>query len=70
VFALSELSVKSVVICGHSGCAAMSALIAEAKIAPEYAPGTAAHAAAGAGRGPVDAWLAACNRDCDPASCT
>ena len=58
-FALEELSVKSVVICGHSGCGAMSALMAEAATAPEHAPvHSAGHsAAAGTGRGPVDVWL-------------
>ncbi|HET6271298.1 MAG TPA: carbonic anhydrase, partial [Arthrobacter sp.] len=50
-FALNELSVKSVVICGHSGCGAMSALMAEPKTAPERP------AADVAGRSPVDVWL-------------
>ncbi len=48
-FALNEFSIKSVVICGHSGCGAMSALTAEAEAAPEHA--------AGPGRSSVDVWL-------------
>jgi carbonic anhydrase len=44
-FALSELSIKSVVICGHSGCGAMTALLAGA------APASAAEPS------PVEAWL-------------
>jgi carbonic anhydrase len=51
-FALKELSVKSVVICGHSGCGAMSALMAEAATAPERST-----AMPGTGRDPVDVWL-------------
>jgi carbonic anhydrase len=71
VFALEELSVKSVVVCGHSGCGAMSALMAESKTAPELtaaaSPGGAASKAGGdgtaggdrdgAGRSAVDVWL-------------
>lgn len=44
-FALNELSIKSVVICGHSGCGAMTALLAGA------APAGAAEPS------PVEAWL-------------
>jgi carbonic anhydrase len=44
-FALDELSIKSVVICGHSGCGAMTALLAGA------GPAEAAD------RSPVEAWL-------------
>jgi carbonic anhydrase len=50
-FALAEFSVKSVVVCGHSCCGAMSALIAESKTAPEHP------AADVTGRSPVDVWL-------------
>jgi carbonic anhydrase len=48
-FALDELSIKSVVICGHSGCGAMTALVAEECVAGGDVPT--------AGRSPVDAWL-------------
>ena len=51
-FALNELSVKSVVICGHSGCGAMSALLAEAEAAPErHTPSP------GPGGAPSTSWL-------------
>lgn len=48
-FALNKLSVKSVVICGHSGCGAMTALTGE------LAGGWVQEAAAG--RSSVDTWL-------------
>lgn len=54
-FALKELSVQSVVICGHSGCGAMAALMSEAEHPTEA--GHSREAAAGAGRTPVDVWL-------------
>jgi carbonic anhydrase len=72
-FALNELSIKSVVICGHSGCGAMTALLAGAgpADAPGLAdePGLAAPGLAAPGpadapgladepeRSPVEAWL-------------
>ena len=48
-FALNKLSIRSVVVCGHSGCGAMTALTAEP------AGGSAKEAAAG--RSSVDTWL-------------
>ncbi|WP_104173351.1 bifunctional SulP family inorganic anion transporter/carbonic anhydrase [Arthrobacter sp. Y81] len=60
-FALSELSVESIVVCGHSGCGAMTALWAD----PDSAGAAAASdcsAASGSGvapgpRGAIDVWL-------------
>ena len=48
-FALHKLSIRSVVICGHSGCGAMTALTADA------VKDSAQKAAAG--RNAVEAWL-------------
>jgi carbonic anhydrase len=52
-FALNELSVRSVVICGHSGCGAMTALLAE----PAGLDTKAGVGRVGDVRSPVDAWL-------------
>lgn len=48
-FALNKLSIRSVVVCGHSGCGAMTALTAE--------PAEGSVQEAAAGRSSVDAWL-------------
>ncbi|MDQ0677128.1 carbonic anhydrase [Arthrobacter pascens] len=54
-FALSELSVKSIVICGHSGCGAMTALHADPLSSGTEGP---SDAPSGSGpRGAIDVWL-------------
>jgi carbonic anhydrase len=60
-FALNELSVESIVVCGHSGCGAMTALWADpdGAVEPDGAvdPDGAVEPDGAGDRGAIDVWL-------------
>lgn len=59
-FALNELSVKSIVVCGHSGCGAMTALHADPYTSGTHTSGTEHPGDAQSDSGPrgaIDVWL-------------